>query len=304
MQRRYVTADVFTDRMFGGNPLAVVLDAAGLSAGQMQAIASEFNYSETTFVLPPNDPAHTAWVRIFTPSREVPFAGHPNVGTAFVIAQDRAARGETAPDQFVFEEGRRAGPRHPDAGGGRRGRRCAARAGTLVPPVAACLRTTRRPVSRCRRRTFASTPTRRRSSRSAYPSSWSSWPRAMRCAGPSRTARPTNRGCRSTGRPPSMPTRRETDEAGYDLQARMFTPRMTEDPATGKRHGSHGGGCWRRCGTMRMPSAACGSAKAWTWDAEPAADARAQAGRRRGGDACGRALRRRHAGPLPPAGTA
>src|SRR5262245_11787771 len=86
MQRRYVTVDVFTDRAFGGNPLAVVLDAGGLSTAQMQAIATEFNYSETTFVLPPQDKANDAEVRIFTPVRELPFAGHPNVGTAFVIA--------------------------------------------------------------------------------------------------------------------------------------------------------------------------------------------------------------------------
>ncbi len=103
-RRRYVTADVFTDRVFGGNPVAVVLDAAGLSAGQMQAIASEFGYSETTFVLPPRDPSRAAWVRIFTPSREVPFAGHPNVGTAFVLARRMAARGEAMPDRLVFEE--------------------------------------------------------------------------------------------------------------------------------------------------------------------------------------------------------
>ncbi|OKO68657.1 PhzF family phenazine biosynthesis protein [Bradyrhizobium sp. AS23.2] len=86
MQRRYITVDVFTDRAFGGNPLAVVLDAVGLSTQQMQAIATEFNYSETTFVLPPRDKAHDAEVRIFTPVRELPFAGHPNVGTAFVLA--------------------------------------------------------------------------------------------------------------------------------------------------------------------------------------------------------------------------
>ena len=67
MQRRYVTVDVFTDRAFGGNQLAVVLDAAGLSTQQMQAIATEFNYSETTFVLPPRDKANDAEVRIFTP---------------------------------------------------------------------------------------------------------------------------------------------------------------------------------------------------------------------------------------------
>ena len=86
MQRRYITVDVFTDRAFGGNPLAVVLDAGGLSTAQMQAIAIEFNYSETTFVLPPRDRAHDAEVRIFTVTAEIPFAGHPNVGTAFVLA--------------------------------------------------------------------------------------------------------------------------------------------------------------------------------------------------------------------------
>ena len=91
MQRRYITVDVFTNRAFGGNPLAVVLDAGGLSTAQMQAIASEFNYSETTFVLPPRDAAHDAQVRIFTVNREIPFAGHPNVGTAYVLAT-RAAK--------------------------------------------------------------------------------------------------------------------------------------------------------------------------------------------------------------------
>jgi trans-2,3-dihydro-3-hydroxyanthranilate isomerase len=107
MKRRYVTVDVFTDRMFGGNPLAVVLDAEGLSTSQMQAIALEFNYSETTFVLPPDDPTHTAKVRIFTPRTEVPFAGHPNVGTAFVLARESpfaAAAAISAGGSFVFEE--------------------------------------------------------------------------------------------------------------------------------------------------------------------------------------------------------
>jgi trans-2,3-dihydro-3-hydroxyanthranilate isomerase len=104
MKRRFVTADVFTDQQFGGNPLAVVLDAAGLSTAQMQAVAREFNYSETTFVLPPREPRHTAQVRIFTPRVEVPFAGHPNVGTAFVLARERALRGEPNALQFTFEE--------------------------------------------------------------------------------------------------------------------------------------------------------------------------------------------------------
>src|SRR5213083_1072804 len=77
MQRRYITVDVFANRAFGGNPLAVVLDAGGLSTAQMQAIASEFNYAETTFVLPPRDGAHDAQVRIFTVNKELPFAGIP-----------------------------------------------------------------------------------------------------------------------------------------------------------------------------------------------------------------------------------
>lgn len=101
MKRRYVTVDVFTDRAFGGNPLGVVLDAGGLSTAQMQAIAREFNYSETTFVLPPHDPANDAQVRIFTVNRELPFAGHPNVGTAFVLATRAAER----PARLRFEEG-------------------------------------------------------------------------------------------------------------------------------------------------------------------------------------------------------
>jgi trans-2,3-dihydro-3-hydroxyanthranilate isomerase len=100
MQRRYVTVDVFTDRAFGGNPLAVVLDADGLSTAQMQAIASEFNYAETTFVLPPREATNDARVRIFTVNSEVPFAGHPNVGTAFVLAS-RAAK---PPVRLLFEE--------------------------------------------------------------------------------------------------------------------------------------------------------------------------------------------------------
>lgn len=100
MQRRYVTVDVFTDRPFGGNPLAVVLDAEGLSTAQMQAIAREFNYSETTFVLPPRDKAHDAEVRIFTVNSEIPFAGHPNVGTAFVLA----SRAKAPPARLLFEE--------------------------------------------------------------------------------------------------------------------------------------------------------------------------------------------------------
>jgi trans-2,3-dihydro-3-hydroxyanthranilate isomerase len=85
MKYRYYTCDVFTETRFGGNQLAVLPQADGLSAQQMQKIAREFDFSETTFVSPPKA-GHTRRVRIFTPVREIPFAGHPNVGTAFVLA--------------------------------------------------------------------------------------------------------------------------------------------------------------------------------------------------------------------------
>ncbi len=100
----YVTVDVFTDRAFAGNPLAVVTEASGLTAEQMQAIAAEFNYSESTFVLPPADPSHAARVRIFTRQREIPFAGHPNVGTAFALALAAERTGKTIGPTVVFEE--------------------------------------------------------------------------------------------------------------------------------------------------------------------------------------------------------
>ena len=96
----FVTVDVFTDRRFGGNPLAVFPDARGLTSEQMQALAMELNLSETTFVLPPEDPQHHAKVRIFTPRAELPFAGHPNVGTGYVMA----TRDPNPPEHYVFEE--------------------------------------------------------------------------------------------------------------------------------------------------------------------------------------------------------
>ena len=82
----FVTLDVFTDRMFGGNPLAVFTDARGMTDAQMLALAGEMNLSETTFILPPADPANTARVRIFHRSGEMPFAGHPSIGTGYVLA--------------------------------------------------------------------------------------------------------------------------------------------------------------------------------------------------------------------------
>lgn len=100
----FITIDVFTDTRFSGNPLAVITDARGLTDAQMQAIAAEFGYSETSFILPPRDPANTAEVRIFTPVTEVPFAGHPNVGTAHVAATLGSLFGRDVGDQLRFEE--------------------------------------------------------------------------------------------------------------------------------------------------------------------------------------------------------
>lgn len=96
---RFETVDVFTTRRFGGNPLAVFPDAAGLADEQMQQLASEFNLSETTFVLPPTQPGCTARVRIFNRRHEMPFAGHPMVGTAYVLARSTATRD----DELAFE---------------------------------------------------------------------------------------------------------------------------------------------------------------------------------------------------------
>ena len=86
---RFVQVDVFTNRIFGGNPLAVFLDARGLTDSDMQSIANEMNLSETTFVFPPAEEGHAAKVRIFTPTAELPFAGHPTVGTAWVLGDQR-----------------------------------------------------------------------------------------------------------------------------------------------------------------------------------------------------------------------
>jgi trans-2,3-dihydro-3-hydroxyanthranilate isomerase len=105
MRVNFVTVDVFTTTRFAGNPLGVVLNAEGLSSEQMQSIAAEFNLAETTFVLPPTDPAHTAEVRIFTPRHEMPFAGHPNVGTAFALAREGKSYGRPVNgDKLIFEE--------------------------------------------------------------------------------------------------------------------------------------------------------------------------------------------------------
>ena len=102
MRRRFVTLDVFTDKRFAGNPLAVVLEPEGLDTAAMQGIAREFNLSETVFVQPPQNKAHRAKLRIFTPANELPFAGHPTVGTAVLLGR---IDGGTQPRDFVLELG-------------------------------------------------------------------------------------------------------------------------------------------------------------------------------------------------------
>jgi trans-2,3-dihydro-3-hydroxyanthranilate isomerase len=102
---KFQTVDVFTSDRFAGNPRAVVLNAEGLSTQQMQAIAAEFNLAETTFIPPPQGTAHTAEVLIFTPRSEMPFAGHPNIGTAFVLARAGTSDGRKVnTDRVMFEE--------------------------------------------------------------------------------------------------------------------------------------------------------------------------------------------------------
>ena len=101
----YHLVDVFTDRAFGGNPLAVVTNGRGVSDETMQAVAKEFNLSETTFVLPPDDPRHDWRVRIFTPASELPMAGHPTVGTAFVLAREHLIPRAEREVNIIFEEG-------------------------------------------------------------------------------------------------------------------------------------------------------------------------------------------------------
>ncbi len=103
MRYRYYMCDVFTDTRFGGNQLAVLPQAEGLSSEQMQRVAREFNFSETTFVFPP-EAGHTGKVRIFTPAAEVPFAGHPNIGTAFVLATTGSLGAIDASLSITFEE--------------------------------------------------------------------------------------------------------------------------------------------------------------------------------------------------------
>ncbi len=102
---RFLTADVFTSRPFSGNPLAIVFGADGLPTATLQEIAREFNYSETVFVFPPDDPTHTRRVRIFTPNSELPFAGHPTIGTAHALVATGAVPAQGDEVTVVLGEG-------------------------------------------------------------------------------------------------------------------------------------------------------------------------------------------------------
>jgi len=105
MRHRYLLADVFTDRIFGGNPLAVFPDGHRVPPEVMQALARELNLSETVFVLPPEDPSHACRLRIFTPDSELPFAGHPTVGTACLLAETGRIPIASGEATVIFEEG-------------------------------------------------------------------------------------------------------------------------------------------------------------------------------------------------------
>jgi trans-2,3-dihydro-3-hydroxyanthranilate isomerase len=228
MRRHFVTLDVFTDRRFAGNPLAVVLEPAGLDTEAMQAIAREFSHPETVFVFAPADPAHRARIRIFTPARELAFAGHPTVGTAVLLAirdgggahREIVLEEEIGPVRCVLETGTSAGgrarftiPQLPaeagaaaddatiaaalaltpaDIGDGRPARWTAGNAFTFVPVA------TRAAVARC---------------------------------GPDLAKFDAAFGAGGA----AYVFCRETVEPGHDFHARMFAPGMgvREDPATG-----------------------------------------------------------------------
>ncbi|MBN9020551.1 MAG: PhzF family phenazine biosynthesis protein [Rhizobiales bacterium] len=232
MSRRYAILDVFTSRPLAGNPLAVVLDAEGLDDARMQAIAAEFNLSETVFVLPPERSVHSAAIRIFTRTRELPFAGHPTVGTAILLGLERAAAGMGNGEMvMVLEEkigpvrcgvslaGEALGhaifdlPRLPEAGGPAPDREAIAAALGLMPAEIGF--ENHRPTVYDAGLAFALVPVRDLgviARAGVNPAAWQSGiggAAYLYC--------------------------RETQESGHHFHARMFSPKlgMEEDPATG-----------------------------------------------------------------------
>ena len=232
-QRRYATLDVFTSIPFAGNPLAVVLEADGLETDAMQAIAREFNLSETVFVFAPVEASHRARLRIFTPARELPFAGHPTVGTAVLLSllDDHRGAGELVLEEQVGPIVCRTRPSVVDAAGHaefdlpRMPSREAA--GGEVPALAQAI---------------GLSPDDLRVD---------GWPAESWSAGnpfvlvPLATLDAARRcridlakfedAFRVTGRAAAFVFSRETSMTGHDFHARMFAPSfgMIEDPATG-----------------------------------------------------------------------
>jgi trans-2,3-dihydro-3-hydroxyanthranilate isomerase len=231
MQRRFTTLDVFTARRFAGNPLAVVRDAEALDSQAMQTIAREFNLPETVFVLPARDRSNAAQLRIFTPAAELPFAGHPTVGTAVLFGIE----GEGASRELTFEEGigsvhcrvelRSADrgfarfdlPRLPDRTGEAADAVLLADALGLTLDDLGC--DDFEPGKWSAGLEFAMIPLRGLDAIGRARCDLAHWPAAFGASGP-RTA---------------YLYCRETAESGHALHARMFAPHMgiPEDPATG-----------------------------------------------------------------------
>ena len=244
MRYRYLTADVFTDRPFGGNPLAVFPEARGISSERMQQVAREMNLSETVFVLPPEEPRHTRKLRIFTPGTELPFAGHPTVGTAFVLA----AIGEiplAGPEtRIVFEEGVGPVPVLIRAEGGKPvfAELTAAKLPEVGPPPPSIPRSGGDALAR-----------------SGGPAGWRRFSRGGLLRRPlplhsaARTATPSaalacgsiagRRSSPASGRPRSTSSPAIPSCPAPHVRSRMFAPRMgiVEDPATGAATASFGG---------------------------------------------------------------
>ncbi len=241
---RFVTGDVFTDVPFGGNQLAVFPDARGLTTAQMQAITREFNFSESTFVLPPEDPAHTKRVRIFTPGAEMPFAGHPTVGTAHILA----ALGEIAltgdETRIVFGLGAgptpvlirsRGGvptfcqltaPKRPETGGPSPTRQTLAE--ILSLDAGDILGGTHAPQSVSCGIPFLVVMVKDRDALARARLRFDKWEATL---------------ARSEGSREVFVATREGCDAGYDVHARMFGPGVgvPEDPATGSACAALGG---------------------------------------------------------------
>ena len=234
MNYRYCTADVFTTVPFGGNQLAVLPDARGLDTEQMQAITREFNYAESVFVFPPEH-GGTRKLRIFTPGAEVPFAGHPTVGTAHVLASIGEIKLAGATTRIVFEEGVGPVPVTIRAEGG--------------VPTFAQLSVAKLP------EVGPSPPTRQTLAEilSLEPEDiigGMSPPQALSCGLPFLLVPLRNRDAIARARvrlerwetvlkgwwaPEIMVFSRDAEHAGHDVRARMFAPGLSvaEDPATG-----------------------------------------------------------------------